>query len=510
MNKPDTTPYWKATAALPDFPSLSTDLTVDAVVIGGGVTGATTALLLKEAGFTVALIDRGKCGHGDTSYTSAHLTAISDRTFPDLVKSLGRDHAEAVWDAGFAAIDEIARIVEEREIDCDFQIIPGYLTEALDDPKDDQRTLLEETAQEAVGSGFDAEFIESIPGFERPGVRFDGQARFHPLKYLAGVLSAIPGNGSHVFENSNVDEVTDDPLTVKTRNYTITASFVVVATHVPIMGKTGFLKATLLQTDLYPYSSYVLGARVEKGRWPDALIWDLQEPYHFVRLSPGEAHDTIIFGGQDHKTGQADDTSAHYEKLEALLERLIPGAEVTHRWSGQVIETRDRLPYIGETSKNQFAITGFCGNGLTFGTLGAMMARDAATGKLNPWSELFDAGRTQVARGLWNYLKENKDYPYYLIRDRFAGAEGKSLREVRAGEGRLLDWRGKRVAAYRGKTGRLTVLSPVCTHMGCHVDWNETESTWDCPCHGSRFTAKGKVMAGPAETDLKAVDRTSS
>ena len=228
----------------------------------------------------------------------------------------------------------------------------------------------------------------------------------------------------------------------------------------------------------------------------------MNDPYYFVRLDPGETHDTIIFGGQDHKTGQADDTREPYARLDAMLRQFLPKAEVTHRWSGQVIETRDRMPYIGETSKGQFAITGFCGNGLTFGTVGAMMARDAATGRSNPWSSLFDAGRTRVAQGLWDYLKENKDYPYYMIRDRFAGAEGKSLRAVHAGEGRLIDLRGKRVAAYRSPRGRLSVLSPVCPHLGCHVAWNEAEATWDCPCHGSRFAATGEVMRGPAESGL--------
>jgi Rieske Fe-S protein len=174
-----------------------------------------------------------------------------------------------------------------------------------------------------------------------------------------------------------------------------------------------------------------------------------------------------------------------------------------HRWSGQVIETPDGLPYIGETEKNQFAATGFSGNGMTFGTLSAMMASDRATGRANPWADLFDPARKKIRGGAWDYIRENKDYPYYLVRDWFAGVEGRSLRSVHRGEGKILERSGQRVAAYRAPNGQTSVVSAVCTHMGCVVDWNTAERTWDCPCHGSRFKTDGSVIAGPAESPLE-------
>jgi glycine/D-amino acid oxidase-like deaminating enzyme/nitrite reductase/ring-hydroxylating ferredoxin subunit len=487
------------------FPPLDRNLTVDAVVIGGGMTGVSTAYQLKRAGLTVALVERDRCGHGDTGHTSAHLTAITDGRFPDLVKAFGRDHAEAIWDAGFAALGEIARTVHDEQIDCDFTWIPGYLTESFEHPGDQEADQLAEITAASAESGFDAELVAGVPKLGLAGVRFDGQARFNPGKYLSALLHRVHGDGSYVFEHSGVNAVTDDPQTVTVGPHTISAPFVVVATHVPIVGKNSLLTATLLQTDLYPYSSYVLAARVEKDLWPDALIWDLADPYHYVRIVPHDRYDTIILGGGDHKTGQVHDTPQRYARLEALLHQFLPGATVSHRWSGQVIETRDGLPYIGETTKGQFTITGFGGNGITFGTLGAMMARDAVSGQRNPWAELFDAGRTRIAQGLWNYIKENKDYPYYMIRDRFAGAEGKSLRAVPAGEGRVIDLRGNRVAAYRSPEGRLSLMSPVCPHLGCHVGWNPAQATWDCPCHGSRFAATGDVLRGPAEEGLRSL-----
>jgi len=508
MTPLDSTSYWGPHGKAVVFPAVERDLRVDAVVIGGGITGVTTAYLLKRAGLTVALLERDRCGHGDTGHTSAHLTAITDRPFPELVRSFGRDHAEAIWDAGFAAIAEIARIAEDEHIDCDFSWVPGYLTERFNAPEERDAAQLHEIAEEAARSGFDAEYVPAVPTLGLAGVRFDGQARFNPISYLSALAQRVAGDGSHVFEQSPVDAVTEDPLKVQVGAHTISTSFVVVATHVPIVGKTNLLKATLLQTDLYPYSSYVLAARIAKGSWPDALIWDLSDPYHFVRLEPRPTHDVVIFGGEDHKTGQVEDTAERPDRLKSLLHRFLPNAEVIRAWSGQVIATRDGIPYIGETSPHQFAITGFGGNGITFGTMGAMMARDCATGRTNPWSALFDVGRTRVTKGLWDYLKENKDYPYYMIRDRFAGAQGRSLRAVPAGEGRIIDLRGDRVAAYRDAAGALSVLSPVCPHMGCHVAWNSAESTWDCPCHGSRFAATGALMRGPAEQGLPVYSRS--
>jgi Rieske Fe-S protein len=250
------------------------------------------------------------------------------------------------------------------------------------------------------------------------------------------------------------------------------------------------------------YSTYVLGGRVPSGTIPDALFWDTADPYNYLRLDPRRDFDYVIFGGKDHKTGQANDTEARYRSLETTLTQVLPQIEITHRWSAQVIETPDGLPYIGETSSRQFAATGYAGNGMTFGTLAGMMARDAVLGRRNPWDELFDTGRTKVKGGVWDYIKENVDYPYYLIRDRIVGPDAKTLRAVGRGTGKIVDFKGNTVAAYRSDTGKLTLLSPVCTHLGCHVDWNEAEATWDCPCHGSRFKPTGEVLSGPAESAL--------
>jgi Rieske Fe-S protein len=275
----------------------------------------------------------------------------------------------------------------------------------------------------------------------------------------------------------------------------------VVATHTPLMGKTNPVSATVLQSKLALYTSYAIGGRARSGTLPEASFWDTADPYHYLRVDHHRAFDYVIFGGEDHKTGQSSDTTACFQSLEATLRKLIPDVEVTHRWSGQVIQTNDGLPYIGETSSRQFAATGFSGNGMTFGTFAAMMARDAALGRPNPWREIFDVNRTKLRGGTWNYLKENKDYLYYIIRDRLAASEG-TLRSLRRQEGKIINLDGQRVAAYRDEQGVVSVRSAVCTHMGCVVAWNSAERTWDCPCHGSRFKPNGDVLSGPAESPL--------
>jgi glycine/D-amino acid oxidase-like deaminating enzyme/nitrite reductase/ring-hydroxylating ferredoxin subunit len=498
----DTVPYWIDSAKLPKFAKLDRDEAVDVAIVGAGITGLTAAYLLTLEGRRVAVLERERCAEIDTGHTTAHLSMVTDARLVDLVKRFGRDHAQAVWDAGLAAIAQIEAIVGEVDVACDFAWVPGYLHAPIGAPATDAANSFKEEASVAAELGFDAEFMDEVPFVGAPGVRFNDQARFHPRKYLAGVARAIVDRGGMIFEHSAAGEFTSRPLSITSNGHTLTCGSVVLATHNPLVGTAGLVGATLFQTKLSLYSSYVVAGRVEKGRVPDALFWDTDDPYHYLRIEPLRDHDFVIFGGEDHKTGQVSDTSACFDRLERKLLSMIDGIEVTHRWSGQVIETPDGLPYIGETAEHQFAGTGYSGNGMTFGTLAGMMAADSIVGRANPWADLFDPGRKKIRAGLWDYIKENKDYPYYLARDRFAGAEGKSTRAVARGTGKVLDIDGQRLAVYRDERGNTIKRSAVCTHMGCLVGWNTAERTWDCPCHGSRFKPDGSVIAGPAEAPL--------
>jgi glycine/D-amino acid oxidase-like deaminating enzyme/nitrite reductase/ring-hydroxylating ferredoxin subunit len=499
-NAVETTSYWTGSAAMPRHPVLDRKIDVDA-----GITGLTAAYLLKRAGRRVAVLERRRIGGVDTMSTTAHVTCVTDLDLSELVSSFGRDHAQAVWDAGLAAIAQIDAIVRDERIDCGWKFIDGVKHAPAGQTSERQTKHLQEEAALAHELGFDATYMDTTPFVGLPGVVFGGQARIHPAKYLAALSALVDGDGSFVFEETACDEVVAEPLSVKARGYDISCEYVVLATHTPLIGKTNIASATLLQTKLYLYTSYVIGGTVAKGTVPDLLFWDTADPYHYLRIDSQPDRDVVIFGGNDHKTGQAEDEQKCFDQLESKARALIPGLNVTHHWSGQVVETNDGLPFIGETSSRQFAGTGYAGNGTTFGTLTGIMAADAALGLKNPWAELFDVGRTKIRGGAWDYVKENLDYPYYMLRDRIAGPDAESLRDLRRGEGKIVEVKGERVAAYRADNGRVTLLSPVCTHMGCQVDWNTAERTWDCPCHGSRFMPDGQVLSGPAESPLEKV-----
>ena len=408
----DTLPYWFDSVSLPRFPKLDRDEQVDVAIVGGGITGLTAAYLLTAAGKSVAVIERERCAAIDTGHTSAHLTMVTDHRLTDLVNSFGRDHAQAVWDAGLAALGQIDTIVQDERIDCDHAWVRGYMHAPIGAKPSDHRKGFEDEAALASALGFDAELVDDVPFVGGPGVMVPDQARFHPRKYLSGIARVLADRGAMIFENTSVDEFCDEPLSLKANGHTISCGYIVLATHTPLMGNTGLVRATLFQTKLALYTTYVVAGRIAKNHLPDALFWDTADPYHYLRLERHRDFDVVIFGGEDHKTGQAADPSACFDRLERTLRSMNGQIDITHRWSGQVIETPDGLPYIGETAERQFAGTGFSGNGLTFGTLTGMMAADRVMGRKNPWSELFDPGRKKILGGAaWDYIRENKDYP---------------------------------------------------------------------------------------------------
>ena len=498
-------PVWIDDTSIRKFPKLERNISVDVLVVGAGVTGITTAYLLKKGGSTVALIDRERVASIDTGHTTAHLTYVTDVQLQELARNFGNDHAQAAWDAGAAAIDEIERIVEEEGSDCEFTRVPAYLHARVEGTSKTEASSLKKEADLAAKLGFDAAYLNSAPYFNLPAVHFANQAKFHPRKYLRSLVEKISGSGSHVFEKTAAREFDAEKRRVKANGHWISFDRVVMATNNPLVGLASITSATLLQTKLSLYTSYALGARVPLNTVPEALFWDTRDPYDYLRIDRNRDFDYLVYGGEDHKTGQKKKTQNAYARLLARLKKIIPNANIDHRWSGQVICTPDGLPYIGENAEHQFVATGYCGNGITFGTVAAIMARDWTTGRKNPWTDLFAVDRKKIKGAMWNYLRENKDYPYYMIKDRLARAEADSVRELKPGEGMIIGRRGKKVAAFRDPSGNIHRLSPVCTHLGCLVRWNSAESTWDCPCHGSRFKPTGEVIAGPAEEPLSPI-----
>ena len=475
------------------------------LVVGAGITGLTAAYLLARSGKRVAVVERERVGSGETGNTSAHLTQITDLRLTTIADRFGRDAARLAWEGGGMAIDLVESIVEREGIECGFMRVPGWLCPPFFESTDDGRALREDV-ELALEIGIQASYYPSGALDDRPAVAFADQALVHPLRYLEGLAAAAEAAGVTIIEHAEVSEVLQDPLVAVVNGENVACDDLLIATHVPIVGSTSLVQATLLQAKLYPHSSYVVGGVIDEAIAP-GLYEDTASPYNYLRVHDDARGRYAIFGGADHKTGTVTDTGERFAQVQSAFRRLFPSARIEARWSGQVIETNDGLPFIGQTASHQYTATGFAGNGLTFGTLGALMMHDAVMGVENPWRALLDPDRKKVSpKVLATFVSQNLEYPFYFLADRLRRDRTSTVRTLAPGDARVLTIGGKAVACHRTDGGELVKVSAVCTHMGCLVRWNASERTWDCPCHGSRFTPDGLVLGGPAETSLERMD----
>lgn len=389
------------TFPLPQFPALDRDIDVDVLVVGAGIAGITTAYLLSQEGVRVALVDREKVASGESGRTTAHLTYVTDQRLNELVGKFGEAAAQKLWEGGIAAIDAIESIVEETGNDAEFVRVPGYFHAPVGmEQSNRDLEMLRKNAELARSLGFDATWVDRIPYGGVPGVRFADQAKFHPRRYLNGLLSVINQQQGLIFENTALESVDDGkPMCAHANGHKIQCSYLVITTHNPRMGKKGALTTTVFQTKLHLYTTYVLGARLPKGTVPEGLYWDTNDPYEYLRIEERPDHQFAIYGGADAKTGQESDNEEVFQHLARRLYQALPPASVERRWLGQVIETDDGLPFIGENAEREFIATGFAGNGYTLGTLAAMMTRDQCLGRDNPWRSLFAVDRSPFHGG---------------------------------------------------------------------------------------------------------------
>lgn len=475
---------------------LREDDVVDVVIVGAGITGITAALLLQRAGKRVVVLEGREVAHGVTGYTTAHLTEAIDTRFTTLIRDFGVEGARLAADASRVAMERIARFIDEKSIECEFRRLSGYLyTEREEDVEALHR---EHHAALEVGLAVEMTRAVPLPFRTAAAVRFPNQAEFHVTKYLRPLCEELESGGGLVFEGARVREITDgDPCSVTTESgRVVKAKHVIVAANVP-------LNRVFLQTKIAHYRSYVIAARVREPSL-EGLFWDTDSPYHYLRSAEG----VLIVGGEDHKTGTEEDTMARYEKLLAYTRERFVVEDVKYRWSAQVIEPADGLPFIGRNSLDTrvFVATAFSGNGMTFGTAAAILLSDLVLGVRNPWQDLFEPTRIKPVAAAKDFVTNNAEVGVHFITDRLKAPDAKSLLEVAPGEGKIVRVKGQRLAVYRDQTTHaLTALSPVCPHLGCHVKFNAAEKSWDCPCHGSRFTTKGEVINGPSMAGLKQV-----
>jgi glycine/D-amino acid oxidase-like deaminating enzyme/nitrite reductase/ring-hydroxylating ferredoxin subunit len=501
MSRENRSLWFDHTEAKP-YGKLVHDTEVDVAIVGGGLTGMTAALLLATAGRQVLLVEKASIGAGETGRTTAHLTEAIDSRFPQLRRNFGKDGARLAAAASRDAIDLIARYVTELSIDCAFKRVPAYLyTERAAD-----LDSLREEAEAASEAGVKASFVAEVPlpFIVQGAVRYENQAQFHPGRYLVALSEEFVRRGGTIVEETTVREIHDgEPCTIVTDGPTIRAREVIVAANVPVNNRL------FLHTKLAAYRTYAIASVVSDDFLPAGLYWDTEAPYHYIRTQPIDGKNYLIIGGNDHKTGTKKDTEESYESLIQYARNRFAITAVDHRWSGQIIEPVDGLAFIGRnsSSKHLYISTGYGGQGMTFGTLGGMITSDLVLGKSNPYASLFDATRIKPLASAIDYVSENVDFPKYFLSQHLTSheIEGKEPAEVAAGEGKILKLDGRKVAAFRSEDGELHLLSPVCPHLGCDVAFNEAERTWDCPCHGSRFTGEGAVINGPSTKDLSPI-----
>ena len=511
------TSIWMA-VEMPHFAPLTSDLQADVCVIGAGIAGLTTAYLLAREGKSVVVLEDGEIGGGESGRTTGHLANAIDDRYVEMEKMHGREGARLAFESHSAAIDRIEAIVQQENIDCDFQRLDGYLFV----PPGEKTALLDDELAAARRAGFQAvQRVERAPlsGFDTgPCLRFPDQGQFHVLKYLAGLARAVTRDGGEIFCATRASDQIESgpPARVATENgATVTADHVVVATNSPINDRWSDLFSIHMRQAAY--RTFVIGARVPRGSVPRALFWDTGDPYHYARLqdAPAKASATaadeiLIVGGEDHKTGQADDADERYARLEAWTRERFPMVErIDFRWSGQVQEPADGLALIGPNpgdAPHIYIATGDSGMGLTHGTIAGILITDLVMGRPNLWATLYDpARRMRTPSAASELVSENLNVAAQF-KDYVTGGDVAHADEIPAGAGALVRRGLSKVAAYRDEAGILHEHSAICTHLGCVVAWNAEEKSWDCPCHGSRFDAYGRVIDGPANVDLPAIE----
>jgi glycine/D-amino acid oxidase-like deaminating enzyme/nitrite reductase/ring-hydroxylating ferredoxin subunit len=486
------------------FPALSDDVDCDVVIVGAGIAGLSCAYELGRAGQAIILLDRDRIASGVTSRTTAHLTPICDDTISEMIELRGESVSRCFYESQAAAVDRIEAICSERTIQCNFRRLDGVLFPALGMNAKEAKDFLDKEADAAGKVGAVVIRSRGVP-FERMEeahtLRYPGQATFHPLKYVNGLVEAILERKGRIFERTPVRDVneTRSGITVATSTgRVVRARHAVIATNSPIVDHT------VIHSKQVPYRTYAMAFTIPRSSLPDALYWDTAEPYHYVRLNPGPGSvDYLIAGGADHKTGEADDGDIRFEAIEAWMRSLLPrlGREV-HRWSGQVLDTSDYSADIGPKpgAERIFVVTGDSGQGMTHGALSGMLLRDLILTGTSPWQHVYDPARMPI-RAAASFLRDRFSAAKDLAGSTAPG-ELVTFDELAPGRGAIVSEGLRKFATYRDESGRLHKLSPICTHSRCNVRWNSTETCWDCPCHGCHFSIDGEVLNGPARHPL--------
>ncbi|MFY9113848.1 MAG: FAD-dependent oxidoreductase [Dethiobacteria bacterium] len=490
-------PYWMASAEATNYPALEEDIKVDVAIVGGGLVGVTVAYLLKQENLAVAIIEADRIGKGTTGHTTAKITSQHSLIYNKLIRHLGRDKAQQYAEANEYAITFIEELVKKKKIDCDFSRQDAYIYTQTDQ----YIRQIEDEVKAAADLGIKAHYLEKLPlPFEiKAAERFDNQAQFHPRKYLLALAGDIEGGGSHIFEQTRaVDFHEGTPFMVITAGGPrVIAEKVIIASHFPAYSDRGYYFARI-----YPERSYALAITAQE-KFPGGMYITAEDPGRSLRSTPNNGGELIIIAGEHHKTGQGPATDSHYRNLAQFAEQSFTVTGIPYRWSTQDYTTLDEVPYVGRlTSKstNVYVATGFRKWGMTNSTAAAILLRDLIVHGESPWAPIYDPARFEADPMIKKFVTTNIDVAKHMVVDKLKRVPREM--EPAPGEAMVIAGKGGKIGLYKDKEGLVHAVDITCTHMGCELVWNQAELSWDCPCHGSRFTCNGDIIEGPALKSL--------
>ncbi|MDF2613049.1 MAG: FAD-dependent oxidoreductase [Clostridia bacterium] len=489
--------FWLAETTYPEYPVLSENLNVDVAIVGGGIAGITSAYWLSKEGLRTAVIEADHILRGTTGHTTAKITSQHGLIYHKTKNGLGEELARQYAIANESAIRMIQKIVTENHIDCDYMPQSAYVYTLQDKYVD----KIYDEAKTAASLGIKATYAEEtpLPFKVKAAVRFDNQAQFHPLKFLLALTKEMTNKGTLIFEQTRVVDIEENGSYILTtdKGNKITAKKVIIASHYPFYNKPAIYFARI-----YQKRSYVVAVKT-KEKYTGGMYISAEDPTRSLRNQPFGTSELILVGGENHKSGQGKDEAAHYEALADFADEIFTVEDIPYRWSTQDCITLDNIPYVGHfTSKtpNMYITTGFQKWGMTNSMASAMLLRDLIIHGKSPWQDVYTPSRKISPLSAKNFVVQNLNVAFEITKGKLSPLS-KDI-ELNPGEARIIELEGERTGAYRDEEGTLYLVNTTCPHMGCELFWNEAEKSWDCPCHGSRFSYKGDIIEGPSVYSL--------